>query len=389
MIYIAATGAISALGSTLDETASNLAAGVSPGMKPRAGWLQGEKPAVLGGVDGALPAILDTFAAHRTRNNQLLLAALAQIQPEVNKIVARSGPQRVAVIMGTSTSGLHEGDTHASLRLNGKQSRAWQYPQQELGDPARFLRNWLQLQGPAYTISTACSSSARAIISGRRLIEAGLVDAAIVGGADTLSRMPVNGFNSLESLSATLCQPFSRDRCGITIGEGAALMLLTREPHSVALLGVGESSDAYHISSPHPEGAGAVRAIRQALGEAELRPEDVGYINLHGTATPLNDSVEAHVVHALFGERVPCSSTKHLTGHTLGAAGIIEAALSALILQRDLPLPAQDFSRSPRDPRLPACGILTEPRPLAKPVILSNSFAFGGNNASILLGKAS
>lgn len=388
MIYIAATGAISALGSTLDEVASNLAAGVSPGMTPRAGWLQGEIQAVLGGVDGALPAIPESFAAHRTRNNQLLLAALAQIQPEVDKLIARYGPQRVAVIMGTSTSGLHEGDTHASLTLTGKQSLAWQYPQQELGDPARFLRNWLQLQGPAYTISTACSSSARALISGRRLIEAGLVDAAIVGGADTLSRMPINGFNSLESLSTTLCQPFSRDRCGITIGEGAALMLLTREPHSVALLGVGESSDAYHISSPHPEGAGAIRAIRQALDEAKLRPEEVGYINLHGTATPLNDSVEAHVVHALFGERVPCSSTKHLTGHTLGAAGIIEAALSALILQRNLPLPVQDFSRSPRDPRLPACGILTESRPLAKPVILSNSFAFGGNNASILLGKA-
>lgn len=388
MIYIAATGAISALGSTLDETASNLAAGVSPGMIPRSGWLQGEALAVLGGVNGALPAIPDTFAAHRTRNNQLLLAALAQIQPEVDTLIARSGPQRVAVIMGTSTSGLHEGDTHASLTLNGQQSPVWQYSQQELGDPARFLRNWLQLQGPAYTLSTACSSSARAIISGRRLIEAGLVDAAIVGGADTLSRMPINGFNSLESLSPTLCQPFSSDRCGITIGEGAALMLLTREPHPVALLGVGESSDAYHISSPHPEGAGAIRAIRQALDEAKLRPEEVGYINLHGTATPLNDSVEAHVVHTLFGERVPCSSTKHLTGHTLGAAGIIEAALSALILQRNLPLPVQDFSRSPRDPHLPACGILTESRHLAKPVILSNSFAFGGNNASILLGTA-
>ena len=388
MIYIAATGAISALGSTLDETASNLAAGVSPGMTPRSGWLQGEALAVLGGVNGALPAIPDTFAAHRTRNNQLLLAALAQIQPEIDTLIARYGPQRVAVIMGTSTSGLHEGDTHASLTLNGQQSPVWQYSQQELGDPARFLRNWLRLQGPAYTLSTACSSSARAIISGRRLIEAGLVDAAIVGGADTLSRMPINGFNSLESLSPTLCQPFSRDRCGITIGEGAALMLLAREPHPVVLLGVGESSDAYHISSPHPEGAGAIRAIRQALNEAKLRPEEVGYINLHGTATPLNDSVEAHVVHTLFGERVPCSSTKHLTGHTLGAAGIIEAALSALILQRNLPLPVQDFSRSPRDPRLPACGILTESRHLAKPVILSNSFAFGGNNASILLGTA-
>jgi 3-oxoacyl-[acyl-carrier-protein] synthase-1 len=356
-------------------------------MRPREGWLQGDAAAVLGGVDGALPAIPDEFAAHRSRNNQLLLAALEQIRPQVEDAIARFGRDRVAVIMGTSTSGLDEGDIHADMTLNGKESADWRYAQQELGDPSRFLRNWLKLEGPAYTLSTACSSSARAMISGRRLIEAGLADVALVGGADTLSRMPVNGFNSLESLSTTLCQPFSRDRCGITIGEGAALMLLTREPHAIELLGVGESSDAHHISAPHPEGTGAIRAIQQALSDANLQPQDVGYINLHGTATPLNDQVESAVVHALFGENVPCSATKHLTGHTLGAAGITEAALSWLILTRDLPLPAQNFSQAPADPQLPACGILTAPQPLARPVILSNSFAFGGNNASILLGR--
>ncbi|MRS16369.1 beta-ketoacyl-ACP synthase [Enterobacteriaceae bacterium RIT691] len=387
MIYIAAAGMINALGRTPDEIAANLTAGIAPGMRPRAGWMQGDVSAVLGGVDGELPAIPDTFAAHRSRNNQLLLAALAQIQPQVDDAIARFGRDRVAVIMGTSTSGLDEGDTHARLKLNGEESEAWRYSQQELGDPSRFLRNWLQLEGPAYTLSTACSSSARAIISGRRLIEADLVDVAIVGGVDTLSRMPINGFNSLESLSTTLCQPFGRDRCGITIGEGAALMLLTREPQAIALLGVGESSDAHHISAPHPDGAGAIRAIQQALTEANLQPQDVGYINLHGTATPLNDQVESAVVHALFGENVPCSSTKHLTGHTLGAAGITEAALSLLILERNLPLPAQDFSVAPADSTLPACGIITAPQPLARPTILSNSFAFGGNNASILLGR--
>ena len=201
--------------------------------------------------------------------------------------------------------------------------------------------------------------------------------------------MPINGFHSLESLSPTLCQPFSRDRAGITIGEGAGLMLLTRTSQPIALLGVGESSDAYHISAPHPQGEGAIRAIKQALTDAQLTPDDVGYINLHGTATQLNDQIESMVVNALFGERVPCSSTKHLTGHTLGAAGITEAAISMLILQRDLPLPAQDFSLSPRDPTLPPCGIIEKPQPLARPVILSNSFAFGGNNASILLGRVS
>lgn len=389
MIYISAVGMINALGNGADEIAANLALGVAPGMRPRAGWLQGTPQAVLAGVDAQLPDIPDAFRAHRSRNNQLLLAALAQIQPQVDDAIARFGRDRVAVVLGTSTSGLDEGDTHVDLTLNGRESPDWRYPQQELGDPSRFLSQWLALDGPAFTLSTACSSSARAIISGRRLIAAGLADVAIVGGADTLSRMPINGFHSLESLSATLCQPFARDRRGITIGEAAGLMLLTREPQPVALLGVGESSDAFHISAPHPQGEGAIRAITQALHDANLTPQQVGYINLHGTATPLNDQIESAVVNALFGETVPCSSTKHLTGHTLGAAGITEAALCMLILQRNLPLPAQDFSQSPRDETLPPCGLLTTPQPLSRPVILSNSFAFGGNNASILLGRVS
>ncbi|ARJ41805.1 beta-ketoacyl-[acyl-carrier-protein] synthase II [Pantoea alhagi] len=387
MIYISAFGMLNALGNNSAEIAANLVRGVAPGMRVRAGWLRHHPEAVLGGVDGELPAIPEAFSAHRSRNNQLLLAALAQIQPQLDNAIAQYGRDRVAVVMGTSTSGLNEGDEHVRLTLNNEASLNWQYPQQELGDPSRFLRNWLELEGPAFTLSTACSSSARAIISGRRLIEAGLADVALVGGADTLSRMPIGGFHSLESLSPDLCQPFGRDRCGITIGEGAALMLLTREPQPIALLGVGESSDAWHISAPHPEGAGAIRAIRQALTDANLQPDEVGYINLHGTATALNDQIESKVVHDLFGERVPCSSTKHLTGHTLGAAGITEAAISALILQQNLPLPPQDFSVSPIDPTLPACAILRQPQPLERPVILSNSFAFGGNNASILLGR--
>lgn len=389
MIYISAVGMLNALGNSAEEIAANLWRGVAPGMHSRAGWLQGGEDIVLGGVEGELPSIPDHLAAHRTRNNQLLLAALAQIQPAVDEAIARVGHDRVAVVLGTSTSGLDEGDEHVRLSLNGEASTRWQYPQQELGDPSRFLANWLNLDGPAFTLSTACSSSARAIISGRRLIDAGLVDIAIVGGADTLSRMPVNGFHSLESLSTTLCEPFGRDRRGITIGEGAALMILTREPQPVALLGIGESSDAYHISAPHPQGEGAIRAIQQALNEAGLKPDQIGYINLHGTATPLNDQIESQVIHDLFGDAVPCSSTKHLTGHTLGAAGITEAALSWLILTQELPLPAQDFTRYAPDPALPSCGVLHQPAALEKPLILSNSFAFGGNNASILLGRVS
>lgn len=387
MIYISAVGMINALGNDRNEIAINLTRGVAPGMRPRPGWLQGHPHTVLAGVEGVLPAIPDNFSAHRSRNNQLLLAALEQIQPQIDNAVMQFGNDRVAVVLGTSTSGLDEGDVHVNLTLNGQESHAWQYPQQELGDPSRFLSHWLGLNGPAFTLSTACSSSARAMMSGRRLIESGLADVAIVGGADTLSRMPVNGFHSLESLSVTPCQPFSRDRSGITIGEGAALMLLTREPQPVALLGVGESSDAYHISAPHPQGEGAIRAINQALDDAGVTPEQVGYINLHGTATLLNDKIESNVINTLFGENVPCSSTKHLTGHLLGAAGITEAAISMLILQHDLLLPPQDFSHSPRDETLLPCGIIEQAQPLTRPIILSNSFAFGGNNASILLGR--
>lgn len=384
MIYISAVGMINALGNNALEVATNLTRGIAPGMRARAGWLQGNSDAVFGGVEAELPVIPDTFAEHHSRNNQLLLAALAQIQPQVDDAIARYGRERVAVVMGTSTSGLDEGDKHVS-----QQHPRWRYAQQELGDPSRFLSHWLALDGPAFTLSTACSSSARAIISGRRLIEAGLADVAIVGGADTLSRMPINGFNSLESLSASRCQPFGRDRSGITIGEGAGLMLLTREPQPIALLGVGESSDAWHMSAPHPEGEGAIRAILQALKEAKLAPQDVGYINMHGTATPLNDKIESQVVNHIFGDTVPCSSTKHLTGHTLGAAGITEAGIAMLILQHNLPLPPQDFSQMPVDDTLPPCGLLHASAPLARPVILSNSFAFGGNNTSILLGRCS
>ncbi|AIR86712.1 MULTISPECIES: beta-ketoacyl-[acyl-carrier-protein] synthase family protein [Pantoea] len=382
MIYISAFGMVNALGNSLEQIAAQLTSGHAPGMQPREGWLQQGKTSWLGEVPGELPSVPDALAAHNTRNNQLLLAALAQIRPAVDAAIARFGRERVAVVLGTSTSGVDEGDRQVDGGLPG-----YDYRMQELGDPSRFLTHYLELDGPAYTISTACSSSARALISGQRLIEAGLVDVALVGGADSLSRMPINGFASLDSLSERQCAPFSAERDGISIGEAGALLLLTREPQPLALLGAGESSDAWHMSAPHPEGIGAEQAMKMALKQAELQPQDIGYINLHGTATPLNDQVESGVVHRLFGDSVPCSSTKHLTGHTLGAAGATEAALAALIVQQNLALPAQDFSATTLDSTLPVCGLLTLPQPLARPIIASNSFAFGGNNTCLIVGK--
>ncbi|MFB0711799.1 beta-ketoacyl-[acyl-carrier-protein] synthase family protein [Buttiauxella noackiae] len=386
MITLSAAGMVNALGNNLDEIAANLQANTAPGMGPDTdGWLQ-QGECWVGRINGELPEIAPEMARYNSRNNRLLLAALAQIRPQVDDAIARYGNERVAVILGTSTSGLDEGDRMVSGSHEGTPPASYYYGQQELGDPSRFLSDYLQLFGPALTISTACSSSARAIITGKRLIESGMVDAAIVGGADTLSRMPINGFNSLESLSDVRCKPFSAERNGITIGEAGALILLTKEPGKVCLLGVGESSDAWHMSAPHPEGVGAIRAIEMALREAKLAATDIGYINMHGTATRLNDEIEAKVVNQLFGESVPASSTKHLTGHTLGAAGACEAVLCYLLLERDLLLPAQDFTDAHQDMSLAACGLLTAPQPFLKPIILSNSFAFGGNNACLIFG---
>ncbi|EPV3841876.1 beta-ketoacyl-[acyl-carrier-protein] synthase family protein [Morganella morganii] len=388
MIYINAVGMINALGDDTDTIRRNLPQRTAPGMKAREGWLQSGHACVLGGTDAVLPEIPAHLHAHDSRNNRLLLSALRQIQPEAERMVAQYGADRVAVILGTSTSGLDEADHFINARHHDRDAENYHYFQQELGDPARFLSAYLGLTGPAYTISTACSSSARAILSGQRLIDARLADAVIAGGADTLSRMPINGFNSLEALSPVLCQPFAQGRTGITIGEGAALLLLSREPADVAFLGGGESGDGYHMSAPEPEGRGAELAIRMALKNAGLTPEDIGYINLHGTGTPLNDTMESTVISRLFGAGVPCSSTKPLTGHMLGAAGAGEAALSWLILKENLPLPVQIFTDKPQDTTLAPCGLLTRPATLCKPVILSNSFAFGGNNCVLIVGSS-
>ncbi len=389
MIFINAVGMLNALGHNIEEIKFNLSKGYAPGVQLRKNWLQSEDACVLAGVDVELPCIPEHLAAHDSRNNRLLIAALQQIQPQLDVMINQYGQDRIAIILGTSTSGLAEADAFIDAHYQNKEAEGYHYYQQELGDPSRFLAAYLSLTGPAYTISTACSSSARAILAGQRLIDAGIVDAAIVGGADTLSRMPINGFNSLEALSPTLCQPFAQNRTGISIGEAVSLLLLSRQPAKVAFLGGGESSDGYHMSAPDPDGNGAEKAIRMALNTARLKPEDIGYINLHGTGTPLNDAMESAVIHRIFGEQTPCSSTKQLTGHMLGAAGAGEAGLCWLILDSQLSLPVNDFSMQPKDQCLPECGLLIEPVALKKAIILSNSFAFGGNNCTLIFGDAS
>ena len=388
--FITAYGLISALGEGVEASAEALLAWQAKGSTPltrhNQTLLDGRLTPV-GRVEGELPAIPAALAPYASRNNQLLLAALAQIRPALDEALATFGPARVGLVLGTSTAGIGEAELAIAADRRGEAvPTAFDYRQQELGSPSEFLARHLGLEGPAYTLSTACSSSARAFISGQRMLAAGLVDAVLVGGADSLCGLTLNGFDSLESLSGTLCQPFDNDRQGINIGEGAALFLLSRQPAPIALLGAGESSDAWHISAPHPDGVGAEAAMGMALAQAGLTPEQVGYINLHGTATRLNDAMESQAVYRLFGDRVPCSSTKPLTGHVLGAAGAIEAALACLLLERALPLPPQRVMTG--DPALAPIRLVSGTTPLATPRILSNSFAFGGNNVSLLFGRS-
>jgi 3-oxoacyl-[acyl-carrier-protein] synthase-1 len=301
--------------------------------------------------------------------------------------VQRYGVDRVAVVAGTSTSGIADGETALLYQMQtGRFPEDYYCDKQEVGNLSEFIMSHFGLKGAAYTISTACSSSGRAFISAARLLQSGMADAVIVGGADSLCRLTLNGFQALESLTDTLCNPFSKNRRGITIGEGAAFFILTRDASEerIALLGFGDSSDAYHISAPHPEGVGAEEAMRRALADAGMVPDDIGYINAHGTATVLNDEMEAKAIYRLFGDRVPVSSTKPLTGHTLGAASAVEAAICWHLLRYGLEIPKQvSDGNYPEDfpIRLAQAGSYLDKR-----AVLSNSFAFGGNNVSLIFG---
>lgn len=383
-IFIHDCGFHSAMGCETAQIHSTLARGHGAHMLRDDTILNTGTATIIGRVTESLPEIPATLARHASRNNQLALSALQQIEPSVRHAITRFGADRIAVIVGTSTSGISDGEHAYAQKLDqGDFPADYHYRKQELGNTSDFIADYFGITGPCYAISTACSSSGRVFISAKRMLKAGLVDAVIVGGADTICKLTLNGFNGLEALSNTLCQPFSADRNGINIGEAAALMLLSREPSDIALLGVGDSSDAHHISAPHPEGLGAYEAMQKALTDAGLTPQDIGYINAHGTATPLNDSMESKAIFRLFGDGVPVSSTKPLTGHTLGTASATEAAIAWHILRYDLPLPKQRCQNKAPDI---AITLVESDQTLQGKAILSNSFAFGGNNISLIFG---
>ncbi|MEP4192463.1 MAG: beta-ketoacyl-ACP synthase, partial [Sneathiella sp.] len=328
-----------------------------------------------------------------TRNNGYLYLAAQEIEREIKTAISKYGANRVGVVIGTSNSGIDESEQAMRHRYQfGTFPEVYHFSQQEIGSPSAFLTAIYGLAGPAYSVSAACASGGKAFSAAARLIDNGFCDAVLVGGADTLCGMTVGGFRSLQALSDTICNPMSRNRSGTNIGEGAALFLMTKEQSNICFMGAGECSDAYHVSAPEPNGVGAEKAMRQALYYAEVAASDIDYLNLHGTATELNDSMEVAAISRLFGAHLPLSSVKPMTGHTLGAAGAVEAALVWLCLENageavalpphiwdgeiDLDMPPVNLvekgSRISSDDRL---------------IMMSNSFAFGGSNVSVILGR--
>ena len=387
--------ATTCLGHGLDATLEALRASRS-GLKPCAfetvrldTWI-GEVAAV---DDQKLPEML---AEYDCRNNRLAALALETdgFAERVRAATTRYGKRRIGVFVGTSTAGILQTELAYRRRdpATGALPADFNYrTTHNAFSLAEFTRAYFALEGPAFSVSTACSSSAKVFAAAARLLDCGVIDAAVVGGVDSLCLTTLYGFASLELTSARPCRPYDATRDGISVAEGAAFALLERAPAkppagAVLLLGAGESSDAYHMSAPHPEGHGARLAMEGALRSAGLNAADIDYINLHGTATPANDAAEGKAVAALFGDHVPCSSTKGATGHTLGAAGAVEAVICALALTHGL-LPGSPGTATP-DPAIPLDYLLSSrERPIRR--ALSNSFGFGGSNCSLILGIAS
>lgn len=341
----------------------------------------------LGLVSEQLLAV--DIAYEDTRNNRLLTTAVQPLLAQIDEYKSRVGAHRIATIIGTSTSGIADGEIAIQrFKKDGELPQNYCYSMQEVFSPARYLAHHLGVTGPSWAVSSACTSGGKALVSAARLLRLGVCDMVVAGGVDTLCAMTVAGFSALGVTTGQPCTPFSKRRQGINIGEAAAVFIMSREPGNIRLQGSGETSDAYHISAPHPEGIGAEAAMRAALADGGLSADQVDYLNFHGTATLQNDKMEAHAAYRVFGDRIACGSTKSLTGHTLGAAGALEAAFCWLCLRRDdgqLPTHAWDGDADPELPALP--GLTTRKLKKQAKVAMSNSFAFGGNNLSLLLAR--
>ncbi|KRI00782.1 beta-ketoacyl-[acyl-carrier-protein] synthase family protein [Curvibacter sp. PAE-UM] len=357
-------------------------------------WETVDLDTCMGAVDGLdAYALREDLHAFDCRNNRLAQMGLEQdgFAAAVREAITRHGKDRVGVFLGTSTSGILSAELAYRHRdpgtgqFTGNVDYQHSHNSYSVGD---FVRSYFGLNGPAFVVSTACSSSAKVFGNAQRMMACGLIDAAIVGGVDSLCLTTLYGFNSLQLVSNRPCRPFDAGRDGISIGEAAAFVLLERADTppagAIVVSGIGESSDAHHMSSPHPQGLGARQAMQAALDMAGLVPGQIGYINLHGTATPSNDASEDKAVSSLFGTGTPCSSTKGHTGHTLGAAGGIEAIICALALQHGLAPGGCGTEKI--DAELTSNYLLAN-RELPLQHALSNSFGFGGSNCSMVLSR--
>jgi 3-oxoacyl-[acyl-carrier-protein] synthase-1 len=328
------------------------------------------------------PAMLpEAVRRFDTRQARLASLALGPVVPALARCVERYGAERVAIALGSSNAGLDTTERHA-MHASDAMSL---HTQHELAAVLVLLQELTGVRGHSVFVSTACSSAGKAFASAARLLDAGLADAVLVGGVDALCEMTVRGFRSLGVLAEGACKPLSSERAGINIGEGAAFFVLERASHPLVLRGWGETADAHHMTAPHPEGEGAERVMREALERAALPPSDVDLINAHGTATAQGDASEALAIGRVFGQEVPVVSTKAYTGHALGAAGAIEAALCLLTLEHGI-APAS-LGATPLDPKLPIRVLEAAERGRYRNV-LSNSFAFGGSNVSVIFGRS-
>ena len=388
MLGIAATTAIHAAGRGADALWAAVGIGRSALLPNPLDWC--DRTCHIGAVPdsflGELPAPLRDADC---RNHRLAYAALddTMFRAALHAAIQRHGADRIGLLLGSSTSGIHETErAYAYRRDNGRWPEGFCWTRtHSFGALTAFVARVTGVQGPSLVVTTACSSSAKVFLVAQRWIEAGLIDAAVVGGVDSLCLSTLHGFDSLQLLSRDPCKPFDAARDGISIGEAAGFALLERGPARLAFAGGGESSDAYHMSAPHPEGLGALAAIREALDAAGLQPGDIGYVNAHGTATPSNDRSEAAAVAAAFGARgVPVSSTKGVTGHTLGAAGIVEAIVTLEALRAQCLPPVANLSMP--DPALDI-DLIANPRGAAFRYALSNSFGFGGSNCALVFAR--
>lgn len=382
---ITAYAACSALGMTSAEVLEALYAG-------RSGLASSSEfgiEAALGTLPEAPPALPARLARYDTRLARIAHALFAEIEPALARALQRYGASRVALVLASSTGGL-ETTERASAQL----AAAGRLPEQYSFEHAHafhalieLLRAWSGARGPGYVVSTACSSGNKVFGSAARLLHAGLADAVLVGGIDSLCQVTVRGFHSLGILSKAACRPFARDRDGTSIGEGGALLLLERSGDGRAeLLGVGECCDAHHMTQPAPDGSGALSAMRKALDAAGLEAAQIDHVNAHGTGTPLNDAAEARALASVFGRRVPVASTKAYTGHMLGAAAAIEAVFAIAALERAC-VP-RSLGSDPADPTF-EIQLSALAHPHACRHVLSNAFAFGGSNAAVVFGAPS